>query len=799
MKFRASITTTRWSSRLGGLLLALLMLLSLPAAAQKTPTPIPLDKLPPLKLPALPNQAKTPAGDQLPPLPAQQGPNKAKVPPPPPPLPMPKGTPEVKPNIPSGVRYFKLTYDGKLVGYSSFDKEASMGLGGESFIILRSQAKVKLGEGHVGTSSFFGKLLLDKQTLRPSYYKCIQQSDAGTYQVECVYSPSMVAQTNMAGDHKTVHFYNFKADEGAPRLLFNNLWGSLDTFPEHYWLLVRSAVKGGVLPAYDPILRGGGKIIVYPPTHETFDWHGTKVKTLLYPISDMQGTLLAYVRVRASNLGLLEVDEVGDGIKMVRSDAGIVAQVDKAHGLNLLPLQTAESNVIFSDPERLTELDANIELNLRGGQYANHRIPGYLQYFTGVLKQGYMKGRVVVRSVPLDITYTTPFPLQDKIPAKLHSLTRPGPGVESDFPPLQIKARELTWKAPTTFEAARRLMNYVAQIQGGVSLPSARYAFSNGVANSQSRALLLVAMARAVGLPARCIGGLLYRNGRFVPHYWTEVWLGSKETWAPFDPTTQEAGRIGATHIALSRSGDIQSLSLAVTDYAPRTVKTVKFFNHELGWPVGQQRVYSILRNGHKVGQEVAAVTGLVLKGDQQLFRFVAQSQLNDKGKSKQTRGVLLITPKGLPTHFVLSSGDQKETFTFQRDIASFCRSKAKKASMVREIPFARGTYLADQRLLTQWALVVGQAKKPHHSLKPGQRLSLHVFVPEHLKSEGMVLTVKKPVTIKTKPGHHLTLQRLESDAGWTFLLNHSGQVVRISIPAQKLELVLEKTHFKLN
>ena len=46
--------------------------------------------------------------------------------------------------------------------------------------------------------------------------------------------------------------------------------------------------------------------------------------------------------------------------------------------------------------------------------------------------------------------------------------------------------------------------------------------------------VLYVALARAVGLPARTAVGLVYLRGHFYYHAWPEVWLGE---WVAVDPT----------------------------------------------------------------------------------------------------------------------------------------------------------------------------------------------------------------------------------------------------------------------
>ena len=63
-------------------------------------------------------------------------------------------------------------------------------------------------------------------------------------------------------------------------------------------------------------------------------------------------------------------------------------------------------------------------------------------------------------------------------------------------------------------------------------------------------AVLLAAMCRARGLPARVAIGLVYseREGGFAYHMWDEVWIDNR--WVPLDATLGRGG-IGAAHVKL--------------------------------------------------------------------------------------------------------------------------------------------------------------------------------------------------------------------------------------------------------
>jgi len=78
--------------------------------------------------------------------------------------------------------------------------------------------------------------------------------------------------------------------------------------------------------------------------------------------------------------------------------------------------------------------------------------------------------------------------------------------------------------------------------------------------NAAERVLLLTALARAAGLPARPVWGLVRINGRWQLRCWTEVWTG---TWLPLDPGVGPRGEdAGRVRLATDGTGRLMSLAL---------------------------------------------------------------------------------------------------------------------------------------------------------------------------------------------------------------------------------------------
>lgn len=104
-------------------------------------------------------------------------------------------------------------------------------------------------------------------------------------------------------------------------------------------------------------------------------------------------------------------------------------------------------------------------------------------------------------------------------------------------PRIKLESRRIAGQHATNPAAAvERLATWVASaiVPGTPSFGGAEATILRRRGDSSDRAELLVAMARALGIPARPVAGLLTSGGRPRYRAWAEVWLGS---WQPVDPT----------------------------------------------------------------------------------------------------------------------------------------------------------------------------------------------------------------------------------------------------------------------
>jgi len=136
----------------------------------------------------------------------------------------------------------------------------------------------------------------------------------------------------------------------------------------------------------------------------------------------------------------------------------------------------------------------------------------------------------------------------------------PEPLIESDDAGIRAEAQAAIAGATDARVKAERLtrrVNSMLDKKPTVSLPSAREVLRTRVGDCNEHTALYVAMARAVGLPARIAVGLAYSRGAFYYHAWPEVYIDEgrgRGLWLPVDPTFNQYPA-DATHVRLARGG----------------------------------------------------------------------------------------------------------------------------------------------------------------------------------------------------------------------------------------------------
>jgi transglutaminase superfamily protein len=127
--------------------------------------------------------------------------------------------------------------------------------------------------------------------------------------------------------------------------------------------------------------------------------------------------------------------------------------------------------------------------------------------------------------------------------------------IQSDDPLVVEISKKAKGNETDPWKAAIAMESYVARHMTKSGFSTA-FASAAEVAKSRTgdcteHAVLLAAMARAAGIPARVAMGLVYYQSAYAYHMWTEVHVDGR--WIPLDATLGKGG-VGAAHLKVAHS-----------------------------------------------------------------------------------------------------------------------------------------------------------------------------------------------------------------------------------------------------
>lgn len=112
------------------------------------------------------------------------------------------------------------------------------------------------------------------------------------------------------------------------------------------------------------------------------------------------------------------------------------------------------------------------------------------------------------------------------------------PAVQSDDAEIVTAAKEIAGGETDLAKVAGRIATWVHdhidKKSMDIAAASAREVFKSRGGDCSEHAVLLTAMLRAAGIPAKVCTGYLYHRGAWAGHAWTSAWLGA---WIDFDAT----------------------------------------------------------------------------------------------------------------------------------------------------------------------------------------------------------------------------------------------------------------------
>ena len=152
-------------------------------------------------------------------------------------------------------------------------------------------------------------------------------------------------------------------------------------------------------------------------------------------------------------------------------------------------------------------------------------------------RQLFNHGILEIRRELIDAASSISLPVSD---IRLVSYLQPTAFLQSDHPAIRTLAREITGGEKNARKAALRINDWVYKNvtkKPTVSIPTALEVLQTRRGDCNEHAVLFNALARAAGIPAKTIVGVVHMRGAFYYHAWSEVWLGD---WVTIDPVLNQ-------------------------------------------------------------------------------------------------------------------------------------------------------------------------------------------------------------------------------------------------------------------
>ncbi len=691
---------------------------------------------------------------------------------------------------------YRLMWKDQFVGYSKFFVDKKMSLAGETFFNIDSLCQLKIGLGRVENLTFASQMTVKEGALEPNYFQCIQKIGNTTLEVHCLLSANLIAQKNVSPVSSGDIIISLESGE-EPYFFMKNLWGRTNTLMEHYWILLKSGRQGKIF-AYDPVLQHKGYLElekIGPAQIQIQDKSYNATHFILHDFSRSRRIELW----ADGNQRILRMSEPGGLTAEITQMSGnkIISLLEESPGVDLWQDRVSLSNIFIPNASKIDWMKINIDFVGRGLELEPIDVPGFSQTFAGEMTPEGVRGQIEVRTGSPEISDPLDFPVTADFPGDVLPYTRPSMGIESDNQHIMNRALEASWKAENMWDAAVKVNRWVNEnISRGIALPSAKMTLANEQGNSESRALLAIAMCRALDFPARRAGGLVFSGGSFVPHYWMEVYTG-QGGWVPLDPDNRQVENLGATHIRLFGEGEVWDLNVEVMDFNPKPPDRVTYINRELSWPVGEERVYVLKSDGKKVGTETAWMKDVSVLDNQESYRIIMESTLDLGVDIATSKGEYWMNPQGLPIRFEkevqLGGRTESHSFTNQGEYLVEDVTRDQKSETLR-IPFSRGAYLADTHFLSQWVIIAGQ----FDDLSIGRSYNFTVFIPETYSFDTMTAQVRQFESVEAGERIYEAF-RVETNRGLAFWVDQkTRRVVKLSFVNQKVDMELLSTELKI-
>ena len=214
-------------------------------------------------------------------------------------------------------------------------------------------------------------------------------------------------------------------------------------------------------------------------------------------------------------------EESPAGFSIVRQEMSTAKNLPaRAVSLDLIAQTAVPVATKITDPQTQRAL----QLKLGGVNLANFRLNGGRQKLS--------QDQLEIRLEDLNQLSLPKIPVRD---TRLASYLQPTPFLQTDHPKIQALVAQILNGERDGYRAAIKIKDWIYKEiakQPTVSIPNALEVLQTRSGDCNEHTVLFNTLARAAGIPAKTVVGVVYLRGAFYYHAWSEVWLGD---WVSLD------------------------------------------------------------------------------------------------------------------------------------------------------------------------------------------------------------------------------------------------------------------------
>ncbi len=159
-----------------------------------------------------------------------------------------------------------------------------------------------------------------------------------------------------------------------------------------------------------------------------------------------------------------------------------------------------------------------------------------------------------LKVLPRRVEYAIPaeVPVPDSYPASVAVYLRPEKAIQVDAPEIAATAKRIGADQGPLLERLRKIFELAAGLtpRPFKGTTDALTALRLGEASCNGKSRLFVALARASGIPARLVGGIIMQPGiKRTSHQWVEAWVAGH--WVPFCPLNRHFAVLPERYLVL--------------------------------------------------------------------------------------------------------------------------------------------------------------------------------------------------------------------------------------------------------